>query len=285
VKLDPSIHIGARRPAGVLLLHGLGGTPAELTTLARALQAAGFAVHCCRLAGHCGTADELRATTWRDWYASAEFALAELEAICGRVVVGGLSMGALLAARLARENPGRVHGLVMLAPTFWYDGWAMPWYRFLLPLLINTPLGRRYSFVESEPYGLKDERVRRRVVAAMRRGESANAGLLATPSEALQEMWRLSAEVRRGLAATGQETLLVHSRDDDVASLRNAFEVQARLGGRVETLVLEDSYHLVTVDRQRALVARRVAEFAGRIGASPEAAAAASGGMSLLDGS
>lgn len=263
-----------RRGVGVLLLHGLGGTPTELTTLARVLGTEGATVSCPILAGHCGTADDLRGTTWRDWYASAEFALSELEARCGTVVVGGLSMGALIAARLARENAGRVGGLVMLAPTFRYDGWAIPWYRFLLPLIINTPIGRRYAFVESEPYGIKDERIRRKVVAAMRRGESAEAGLLATPSAALQQMWRLADEVRRGLPAIGQETLVIHPRDDDVASLWNAILVQKHLGGRVECVVLEDSYHLVTVDRQRSFVARRCAEFVARVAAAREPASA-----------
>lgn len=267
-----------QRPPGVLLLHGLGGTPIELGTLARALENAGCLVHCPRLAGHCGTADELRATTWRDWYASAESGLADLLPRCGSVVVGGLSMGALLAARLARENPDRVHGLAMLAPTFWYDGWAIPRYSFLLKWLMRTPIGRNYSFVETEPYGLKDERIRRKVLGAMQRGESANAGLMATPAQALQQMWALSADVRRGLGSIGQETLLVHSRDDDVASLRNAFEVQSRLGGRVDAVILEDSYHLITIDRQRGLLGRRMAEFVRQIhdrhGPAPEGAPA-----------
>ena len=265
---DRAVLIGEGGALGVLLVHGLGGTPTELTSLARGIAATGATVLCCQLAGHCGSADDLRATTWHDWYDSVEAALARLERSCRTVVAGGLSMGALLAARLAREQPTRVHGLVMLAPTLRYDGWAMPWYGFLLRALIHTPIGRRYSFVEREPYGVKDERIRRRIVQAMRRGESDNAGLLATPSQALQQMWRLSAEVRGRLGQIAQDTLIIHSRQDDIASLSNAFELQARLGGRVEVLVLEDSFHLVTLDRQRGLVTQRVAQFACRLGAA-----------------
>lgn len=284
--MTTSRRLGAttRPRAGVLLIHGLGGTPTELTTLARGVGEAGFAVRCCQLAGHCGSADDLRATTWQDWYASVEFALAELETTCDTVVVGGLSMGALLAARLARENPARVHGLVMLAPTFWYDGWAMPWYRFLLRWIIRTPLGQRFSFVEREPYGIKDERIRRKIVAAMHRGESENAGLLATPSQAISQMWQLADEVGTRLAGIGQATLLIHSRDDDIASLRNAFHVQAHLGGPVDCVVLDDSYHLVTVDRQRGLVARRVAEFVRRV-AGARSAAGTQTGLRLVNAS
>ena len=47
---------------GILLIHGLGGTPVELKLVARGLHAAGYTVHCCTLAGHCGTESYLANT-------------------------------------------------------------------------------------------------------------------------------------------------------------------------------------------------------------------------------
>ncbi len=257
---------------GVLLVHGLGGTPVELSPLARRLRRDGARVLCCRLAGHCGTADELGATRWHDWYASVEAALDRLAAEADIVVAGGLSMGALLAARLAREQPRRVAGLVMLAPTLRYDGWSIPRYSFLLRLLIHTPFGRRYRFVEQQPYGVKDARIRARVQHAMFSGNSGDAGLAATPALAIREMWRLVAEVRPRLGEIRQPSLVIHAREDDVAGLSNVFHLQRQLGGRVEALVLEDSYHLITIDRQRDLVGQRVASFLTGLAAAPSAA-------------
>jgi len=40
---------------GVLLIHGLGGTPVELRFVAQNLARAGYTVLCCQLAGHGGT--------------------------------------------------------------------------------------------------------------------------------------------------------------------------------------------------------------------------------------
>lgn len=254
---------------GVLLIHGLGGTPVELREVARSLAAGGATVSCCQLAGHCGTEDELAATRFEDWYESAEAALGELVARCDRIVVGGLSMGALLAALLAARHPGRVHGLAMLAPTLRYDGWSIPRYSFLLRLLIDTPLGRRYRFLEREPYGVKDERVRAIVVRAMRQGNT-DAGSLGTPSAALRQLWRLVAALKPRLAAIRQPAFIAHARHDDVASLGNAVFLQKRLSGPVECLVLEDSYHLVTLDRQRHLVTDRLSAFVGAVVAAPD---------------
>jgi len=266
---------------GVLLIHGLGGTPVEMKSIARRIADAGATVYCCQLAGHCGTEDDLVATHWQDWYASADEALAKLEEKCDRVIVGGLSMGAILAARLAACEPERVCGVIMLAPTLWYDGWSIPWYSFLLKWFIGTPAGRRYRFVEAEPYGVKDERIRRILVKALMSGESVDAGLPATPSLALRELWRLVADFEPRLPQIKQLVLVIHAREDEVASLKNAEYLQRHLGGPVETLILDDSYHLITVDRQRSLVMQRAAEFVETFARSDAAAGEPKGVVKL----
>ena len=47
-----------------------------------------------------------------------------------------------------------------------------------------------------------------------------------------------------------------------LASLKNAFYLQERLGGLVEMLVLDDSYHIVTIDRQWKVLVDRTVRFA-----------------------
>ena len=101
---------------GFLLIHGLGGTPTELRFVGIGLSKAGYTVHCPQLAGHCGTFEELRATGWQDWYASVLEAHSRLRQTCDRVIVGGLSMGAILALHLAAERPNDVHGTALFAP-------------------------------------------------------------------------------------------------------------------------------------------------------------------------
>ena len=74
---DRSFAIAGSR-TGFLLVHGLGGTPLELRMTAKGIASGGFTVHCCQLAGHCGTEEELLATNWPQWYASVEAARAAL---------------------------------------------------------------------------------------------------------------------------------------------------------------------------------------------------------------
>jgi len=246
---------------GVLLIHGLGGTPIELRFIAQALARAGHTVSCCQLAGHCGTPEELRRSTWREWYASVEAAHDELRERCDTIVAGGLSMGGILAIHLARNRPDSVDGLLLLAPTLRLDGWSMPWYSRALHYVRPTPIKLEFDLPEHEPYGLKDERVRALVVASMQSGDSGQAGVFSTPMRSFANFNALVSVVKRDLEHVRQPALIVHPRDDDIASLENAQYLQAHLGGLVETLVLDNSYHMVTLDQQRHVVAERAERF------------------------
>jgi carboxylesterase len=249
----------SRGRTGVLLIHSLGGTPLELRTVAVGLAERGFTVSCCQLAGHGDTEDELLATRWSDWFASAEYALAELEKQCDVIVVGGLSVGSILALRLAARNPSRVHGLCLFAPTLRYDGWAMPWYSFLLMLGVRAPFLRRMRFADPPPYGIKDEASRAMIADAMQAGQSMSSHI--TSLGTLQESHWLVRDVVRRLKSIKAPALIIHPREDDISDLSNTIYLQRRLGGLVECLVLDDSYHLITVDRQRDLVMNRTADF------------------------
>ncbi len=263
---------------GVLLIHGLGGTPIELRFIAQTLARAGHTVYCCQLAGHCGTPEELRRSTWQEWYASVEAAHDFLRERCDTIVAGGLSMGGILAIHLARNRPEGVHGLLLLAPTLRLDGWSMPWYSRVLHYVRPTPIKLEFDLPEHEPYGLKDERVRALVVASMQSGDSGQAGVFSTPMRSFANFNALVSQVKPELDQVRQPALIVHPRDDDIASLENAQYLQTNLGGLVETLVLDNSYHMVTLDQQRHVVAERTERFVSWLEASLAAKAKADAG-------
>ncbi len=247
--------------AAVLLIHGLTGTPTEMRFLGKGLASHGFTVHGCQLAGHCGSEEDLLVTRWPDWYASVERAYADLRRKHDTVFVAGLSMGGLLAMHLAASHPGEIKGLGILSATLRYDGWAIPRLSFLLPFFLHTPLGLRYRFVENFPYGIKDDRLRQRVVANMTAGNSAEAGNLGMTGHSLRQLLSLVDVVKREMPEIETPALIIHAKYDDVASRRNPDYIKRHLGGPAELLLLEDSYHMITVDKQRHEVVRALAAF------------------------
>ena len=253
---------------GVLLIHGLTGTPTEMRFVGNGLNRAGFTVLGMQLAGHCGDAADLLATGWRDWYASVDAAAERLLAQVDHLFVAGLSMGAVLALKLAMERPRDVDGLGLYGTTFFHDGWATPpigRLAFLLPAAMRLGIGCARTAEEKPPYGIKDERIRNRVVGAMLAGDSQAGGLAGFPWPSLAEFQRLSLHVRNRIGRVRAPSMIVHSSDDDVASLRNVRIIERGVRAPIETVLLDDSYHMVTVDQQRGTLIERSALFFRRI--------------------
>lgn len=276
-----------RGKTGVLLVHGITGSPAEMKPLVRKLAASGFTVACPQLAGHCSSLTSLKRTSWRDWYASLETALFAMREQCDTVFVSGLSMGALLALRLAARHPELVSGVATLSATFFYDGWNVPRLRqkFLLPLVIYSPLRFFLSYHEPSPYGIKDDRIRNVIDAVYQSKTEAmpeKYGYSEFPGVTIRETFRLIAAVKRDLTAIAAPLLIVHSTEDDMASLENArFLAGAVSSPVVETYYLDDTYHVLTLDKRRNDVASRVAEFFTRLQATPALPTAAIGRVAL----
>ncbi|MEZ5853577.1 MAG: alpha/beta fold hydrolase [Hyphomicrobiaceae bacterium] len=258
-----TFHPGSR--VGFLLIHGMGGTPVELRYVAQAIARAGYTVSCCQLAGHCSSVEQLRNSTWEQWYASVEAAHDRLKTHCDVIIAGGLSMGGILAAHLAQNRPEGVQALAFFAPTLWLNGWSMPWYSRALRYIRPTRFHVTMTLPEHEPYGLKDERVRALVVKSMQSTDSSEAGVFCTPVRCFSHFNALCDAVKPRLGEIKVPSLILHPREDDIADIDNAYFLQRKLGGRVEMVVLEDSYHIITLDKQRQVVVDRSLAFAAEI--------------------
>ncbi len=256
--------------SGVLMIHGLTGTPTEMRLVGKGLHRNGFTVYGMQLAGHCGDEADLLRTGWHDWYRSVREAADKISRDVDHLFVTGLSMGALLALKLAADHPDQVDGLGLYGTTFFYDGWTIPWIgklSFMLPLVCGLGFGHKRQFYECFPYGIKDERIRQRIANSMLGGDSSAAGLPGNPWPSLAEFYRLSYRVRRQLPDIDTPCLVVHAKDDDVASLKNVRMVVRGVRGPVETVLLENSYHMITVDQERSLVVERSTKFFNQVAA------------------
>jgi carboxylesterase len=270
---DRSLKLPPRGGCVVLLLHGLTGSPAELAYLAFRLHREGSAgVRCPQLANHGQPLGVLARTTRDELLESARDAFGDARREArGRgvpLVIGGLSLGAIVSLMLAAECPADVAGVVCLSPTLFYDGWNVPWLRRLLPLARLTPLKNFAYFREGEPFGLKDEALRARVAAqyaamSLRESEAAaELGYAHFPVRLFCEMQPLIERCKRVLPGVTSPVLLVQAEQDDMTGPRNARHIYERVGSRRRELVLLDnSYHVVSADLERAVVGDHLLRF------------------------
>ncbi|HEY9677276.1 MAG TPA: alpha/beta fold hydrolase [Drouetiella sp.] len=254
---------------GVLLLHGLTGMPSEMRPIEKHLQAQGCVVSVPMLAGHGSDHIELLKTGWKDWHASAKVALDELLKEVDHVVVGGLSMGALISLLLAVDEP-RVSGIVMLSTTISYDGQTSTRWKIFLPFVDIFPfLGRWCYWTESPPYGLKDLRLQKQItkqVEAAARGESTTFGLFRTYAQSLRQMDHLVAQVRRQAKKLRCPALVIHALEDTITTVKNAEEICKLMVSNDKTLVLLGGCdHVLTLDLRRKDVAAYMARFVAKV--------------------
>lgn len=242
----------------VLLLHGLAGSPLEMRYVANALHQDGFSVEVPHITGYgYGSA----VSHWREWYGSTLAIFERLKRDYRTVSVGGLCIGAVLALSLAAEKRAEVAALSLMSTTLFYDGWALPWYRFLMPLGFYPPLRSRYTYKESEPFGIKNIALRQRVASLMKTGFS-EAGAARITMDHLFHATRLIRNTVGKLGQVEAPALVIHAIDDDTASTKSADLVVDRIGScEVRKILLDDCYHIITMDNERGRVASETSAF------------------------
>lgn len=252
-------------PHAVLALHGLLGNPLEMQFVGKKLQKAGYSVVIPLIPGYgysSGQGQSYRTTRSERWYEEVLRHFDALKKTHETVSVVGLCIGAVLALRLAIDRGDEVAALSLLATTLAYDGWSIPKYRFLLPLAYYTPARWLYSYSERYPYGLKNENLRAWIAREMTVSDSSAAGASRLSAEGIFQAHRLIKQVRRQLGKVTTPALIVHAEEDDVASPKSADLVESAIASPIKKkVILHNSYHIITLDNEKEVVAAETVDF------------------------
>ncbi|MFW5694567.1 MAG: alpha/beta hydrolase [Alkalispirochaeta sp.] len=238
----PFERVGDARKPVILLFHGFTGYPGDMRYLADRLNAVGYTVVVPRLPGHGTNHEDFQSTSARDWWRRAVDSYLDVAARHEHVVVGGLSMGGLLATMVASSFP--IDGLLLFAPAFRVTNRLValtPLLRYLVPpLRVKHP----ESYDDAERQYLADEywnwqwpAQTASLYALMRRG-------------------------RKELSGVDVPTLTVVSEGDETVPVAVADEIDARLAGDSHyVLRLSESDHVVTNGCDREAVADAVVQW------------------------
>jgi carboxylesterase len=251
--MDPSDHtLGYELPGqgpSCLLLHGFTGTPAELWPLAEVMHGRGYRVSAPLLPGHGIGAKDLLVAGRSDWFGAATEALGKLPKPVGVV---GLSMGALLATRLAAG--GQLDRLVLLAPAaeLRLPAALLTWAAHVVPSLPRRLPGIHVKAASD----LRDPALR-----------ATNPKNDVVSLFGLAELHRLQREALETASSVTIPTLVCLGARDRTITERGARRLIRRLRGPVRVERFAHSGHQLALDYDRRLVIDAVlAHFAPLLG-------------------
>ncbi|WP_432559147.1 alpha/beta hydrolase [Granulicoccus sp. GXG6511] len=218
---------GGSGRVGVVLCHGITGSPFSLRAFADHLVAEGYRVALPLLPGHGTSWQQLNRTSWHDWFAVVDGALRALRRECDEVFVMGISMGGALALRLAQVHPDDVRGIVLVNPSL---GTADKRYLFL-PFLSR--------FVPSLA-GITDD---------IAKPDVTEHGYDRVPLKAVVSMMDLWTTVRADLPRVEQPILMFRSETDHVVDDTSARIIHHSVASaEVTERLLTRSFHVATLD-------------------------------------
>jgi carboxylesterase len=242
---EPFRHEGGE--VGVLLCHGFTGSPQSLRPWARHLAERGLTVSLPLLPGHGTRWEDMQLTGWQDWYAEVDRELRALSERCARVFVAGLSMGGTLALRLAAKHGDTVGGVVVVNPANRMHGLAA----HALPVvhhLVRSTRGIASDIAKEGHVELGYDRVPLRA------------------AHSLRTFFRL---VDGELPQVTQPLLVLRSAQDHVVPAADSARILSRVSSTdVQETVLEQSYHVATLDHEADRIFEESYAFIGRLAPS-----------------
>ncbi|MDD3419553.1 MAG: alpha/beta fold hydrolase [Candidatus Gastranaerophilales bacterium] len=243
----------------VLLFHGMTGSPFEMKKYAKHLFQNGYDVYGYCLPGHGDHPQDIYSVSWQDWISFSEEKYTALRSKYDDFFLGGLCLGAVIALNLA-QNHKDITGLIGLSTTLYLDGWTIPWYyNSMIGIALHTILRYYYTFPEREPYGIKNEIIRRKMSSLMKKNTVAMDNY---PMSCIYELLKLSEVTRKNIDKVDLPVLLIHSVEDDLTSDKSAKFVYDNISSvQKEMILLDNSYHLVIYDNEKELVFNKSVEF------------------------
>lgn len=239
---EPFRHEGGE--TGILLCHGFTGSPQSLRPWAEYLAERGLTVSLPLLPGHGTRWEDMALTGWQDWYAEVDRELRALKERCAEVFVAGLSMGGALALRLAAKHGDAVSGVVVVNPANRMHGlapYALPVARHLLR---TTP-------------GIADD---------IAKEGAHELGYTRVPLHAAHSLRQFFRLVDGELPQVTQPLLLLRSAEDHVVPSADSARVLSRVSSTdVSEIVLEQSYHVATLDHDAERIFEESFAFIGRL--------------------
>lgn len=241
----------------VIMLPGLCGSALEMGAIPRLLQQSDLSYVIPKIPGYSA---HTQLTNYPDWIEFVDQLASDLSSTHKSVSIVGLSMGATLALSVASRNH-QIRSLSLLSPVLMFDGWSVPWYYPFLSLIYKIGI-RNWHYKETEPYGVKNKELRRHIRKAVEANSVSELGAAHLPAKHLYQSLQLVKDAKKSLNEIRADVMIIHAIDDETASPKNPDLILHNISSETRRVIwLGNSYHMITVDNEREIVANEVINF------------------------
>lgn len=245
------VDVAGRSPA-LLALHGFGCVPDEVELLSSIGTKLGLRTRAPLLPGHGQTVEVFAQTRYPEWFAAAEKVFLELSEKTP-AIVGGQSMGAVLALDLASRYPERTAGVILLANAVRLAS-PFPGAALTLTRLLRVP---DFALPKWGGSDIQDP-VNRKLHTTYE----------AQPMYAAHSLQRAGKDVLSRSMRVTCPAFIAHGALDRTTPPSNVWLVADNLGTTdVEVHVFPNSGHILTKDLDREVLIPRVEAFVKRVAA------------------
>ena len=241
----------------VVFLPGLQGSMLELGSIPKAIKKLGHTSCIPRIHGYSAQSGF---DTFDIWLSELDTVVNLLLKNHGQVCLIGLSMGATLAIAYEADYQKNLP-VVALSPVFAFDGWSVPWYYPLLYVVFKLGI-TNWHYKESQPYGLRNPEVRRRVAKQILEQETTEVGSASLSAKHLYQSLCLIEFTKKILQDFRSDLKIICSIDDDVvAPITIDWISKSIRSSTCKIIWLGGSYHIITLDNEREIVVNESVEF------------------------
>ncbi len=232
------------------MFHGWSSSPQELNpdyvpSTAKYLNNLGYTVYVPLRLGHGTEGEDLEGLHWKDWIEDAQKHFDLFSKEVDGVIVGGMSMGAQLALKIAEKEP--VLGVIAMGT----------------PIFMNlNPLFRVWAWVNRNNHKI----IHKRYLHKDREIAMKKVHYTKYPAYHLYENAKASWETRKMLPKIMAPILILHSINDNVVDPMSAKYVFKKVGSKDKKLFwVKNSYHSFTTDRNSGVANKVMGDFVNKI--------------------
>lgn len=204
----PQVYFDPKNSVGLVFSHGYLSVPAALEDMAKYLFERGINVYLPRLKGHGTDAKALKEISYKAWENDFERAFTAMSQVCDKVIIGGFSIGGLLALLHAAKY--EVDGVVIVNT-------ALKLNNLKVDYVVATLNAFNEMIEHLHAHGIKEW--------IENKSELSDLNYLSHPLTSVGELEKLMDKTRKNLSKVDAPLLIIQGDKDPVVNAKKSAEM------------------------------------------------------------